>query len=221
MTLEELRAQFWTDADDLIEPGRLFSPEQVTAWLNEAEEEAALRANLLHESELEAICQIPVVAGTTVYAFDDRLFNITYMDFTATGSDETTEQTITDRIEEDRLDRTWRSRTEASNRIIVEDTRLRFTWIPVAGLLRLEGYRAPLEKMAEPDDTPEINRAHHTHLVQWALHRAFSIPDSETIDPTRADKAEKAFTRQFGIRPDADLRRSSEANRPLFNKAVW
>ena len=58
-------------------------------------------------------------------------------------------------------------------------------------------------------DKPEINQAHHRHLVHWALHRAFSKPDSETIDPTRAATAEAAFTRYFGPSPDADLRRST------------
>lgn len=37
----------------------------------------------------------------------------------------------------------------------------------------------------------------------------------------KADKALAEFTRVFGLRPDADYRRFTQANRPNCNKAVW
>ena len=40
-------------------------------------------------------------------------------------------------------------------------------------------------------------------------------------DPGRADKALMEFTKVFGIRPDADYRKATQANRPQGNKACW
>ena len=52
-----------------------------------------------------------------------------------------------------------------------------------------------------------FHKAHHEHLIDWALHRAFSVPDAEAFDPQRAALAEQAFTEYFGPLPDSDLRR--------------
>ena len=52
-----------------------------------------------------------------------------------------------------------------------------------------------------------FHKAHHEHLIDWALHRAFSVPDAETFDQHRADLAERAFTEYFGLLPDSDMRR--------------
>lgn len=222
MTLAELIAQFRVDAEDSVAP-YLFTDAVVTGFLNEAEEEAALRANLLHESSDPSVCEINVVAGTSTYPLHASVFAVTYATWTPSGSTERIELTLIDRIEADRtMGSDWRTRSKDPSSLIIEDTRLRLTCIPLrAGLLRIECYRAPLTQMIGSDDTPKINRAHHRHLVQWALHRGFSIPDKEVFDPGRAEIAEAKFTRQFGIRPDADMRRASQANRPLTNKAVW
>ena len=72
-----------------------------------------------------------------------------------------------------------------------------------------------VEVPANPDDPstiwpePEIHQAHHEHLIQWALHRAFSVPDSELFDPDRARLAEEEFTAYFGPLPDSDMRRKT------------
>ena len=65
----------------------------------------------------------------------------------------------------------------------------------------------PLTQMVQDDDIPEIHAAHHEKLIQWPLHRAFGIPDSEAFDPARSAKAEAEFTAYFGPMPDADMRR--------------
>ncbi|RPP87255.1 hypothetical protein IPC1125_34030, partial [Pseudomonas aeruginosa] len=59
------------------------------------------------------------------------------------------------------------------------------------------------------------------HLVQWALHRGFSIPDMESFDPNRAALAEAAFTAYFGERPDSDLRRITREDVPHHVEAFW
>ena len=49
MTLEELIAAHRRDTDDL-QPDYLSSDADITYWLNEGEQEAALRARLIHDT---------------------------------------------------------------------------------------------------------------------------------------------------------------------------
>lgn len=217
MNLEQLREQFRADADDLSTPP-LFADEDVDRWHNEAEEEAAVRADLLFEADDAALCQVAVVADTRTYALSPLMLRVTYASFTPTGCADATEVKLIDRIELDRIRPNWRSEREDPRFLIVEPTRLRLGSIPChAGVLRLEGYRLPLEPMASDAAEPEIPAAFHRHLVQWVLYRAYSKPDSETRDPGRAAAALEEFERMFGPRPDADLRRAQEAG-PAVNK---
>lgn len=219
MTRDELRAQFRLDADDLTVPP-LFSDAEADSWLNQAEEEAAIRADLLHEIDDPDLCQVAVVAGTAVYPRDSRLFRVTRAQFTEEGADEPVVLTIIDRIELDRIKPNWRRDEEPPRFIIVEPSRLRLGCLPsVAGLIELEGYRLPVG-MAAGTDEPEIPAGLHRHLIHWALHRAYDKPDSETRDPGRAATGLAEFTKIFGARPDADLKQATEA-RPHVNKAHW
>lgn len=220
MTLEELRTQFRSDVDDRQGPTFLFSDDDVTRWLNEAEEEAALRADLLQQT----FDDIPVSVGIATYDLPDGVFRITKAIFTATGDapEDAVELVLSDRIEQDRTRRGWRSRSEPPRAVIVDDTRLTLACLPdTTGALSLEGYRAPLDPMKNDGDTPEIGRAHHRFLPLWAAHRGFSRPDTEVFDPKRSETALAQFTAQFGQRPDAELGKNFEANAPAHNKAEW
>jgi hypothetical protein len=124
-------------------------------------------------------------------------------------------------LEMDALNPAWRTTEETPQYLIHKDTTLRLCCLPPAGTLTLEVNRLPLNPMVNETDSPEIAQAHHRHLVQWALHKAFSVPDAETVDPTRAEKAEREFTKMFGIRPDADSRRREEYSRPHHNAPCW
>lgn len=222
MTLDELIAQFRVDSDDL-ETDFLSSDLAVTGWLNEAVEEAAIRARLIHDTTTAAVCSIAVTAGLNSYALHSAIIDITRATFTATGSTEEVELDLTDRIEQDRVYPGWRTRTDVPRQAIQNDTTLQLGCLPSTdGTIALECYRLPLALIEDrASEEPEIGRIHHRHLVQWALHRCYSRPDAEVFNPGKAAAALAEFTRVFGIRPDADYRRSSQANRPQHNKAVW
>lgn len=222
MTLEELIAQFRVDSDDQVEP-YLSSDDNVTAWLNEAEQEAVIRSQLIHEVALPAVCSIAVTAPTNVYALHPSVLDITRIAFKPAGSDVEYELHLTDRVELDRTQPGWRTRVDIPRFAIQTDTKLQIAGIPsVSGTCAIECYRLPLKNIENSaTGAPEIGRVHHRHLVQWALHRCYSRPDAEINDPGRAAKAESEFTRVFGLRPDANYRRDSQANRPHSNKAVW
>lgn len=222
MNLGQLRDAFWRDADDRAEP-HLFDVEDVDRWLNEAQAEAAIRRRLIRESADPSMCVIDVEAGTADYRLHPAMFEISYQAFRATGAAERADMKLVTREWLDRKVARWRDMEGSEPQYLVQDTReLRLVPMPtVAGELLLEGYRVPTKQLSGDADTPEIAEAHHLHLIQWALYRAYSVPDKEVFDPERATKAEAAFTRYFGARPDADLRNDTRMDEPQTNQAWW
>ena len=221
MNLEQLTAQFRVDADDLPEP-HFWEAEWIAAWLTEAQAEAAIRGRLLYEASNPAVCQIAVAANAATHDLHKSLFELVHLRFQATGATTSSVVTIKAREELDRIRPGWRDETGTPRHAVQDDTRITLVPRPeLAGTLHIEGYRVPLKELENDTDKPEIHEAHHRHLVHWALHRAFTKPDSETIDPQRAATAEAAFTHYFGPRTDADLRRSTRHDEVQTNKAFW
>lgn len=220
MNLRALIDSFRGDADDLLKP-YLWGDTLVTGYFNEAEEEACIRARLLFEKTDASMCRIGVIAGTSTYAVHESVIDIVYATLTD-GAGTIYELGFTDRIEMDRARPGWRAETTRPTALIHYDNHLELNCIVDADYtMALEVNRLPLQLMASMTDTPEINRKHHLKLVQWALHRAYSKPDAETLNLDKAARAEQEFTRIFGPRPSADLRKKQQANRLHRNKAVW
>lgn len=220
MNLEQLIASFRVDADDLEEP-HLFKDEWIAAWLSEAQAEAAIRGRLILEDANPAVCQIAVTAGQASYELHRSIYEIADLRFVPAGQPKSVPLALVTREWLDDKRPGWRDCAGTPQFAIQTDRRIRLVGVPDAdGMLRLEAYRAPLKALENDTDKPELNEAHHRHLVQWALHRAFSRPDSETIDPQRADRALEAFTRYFGLAPDSDMRRSTRHDLQQTN-ALW
>lgn len=222
MDLAELIAQVRVDSDDLEVP-YFSSDANITAWLNESEAEACIRSLLIHDTSTPAVCTIAVTAGVSVYPLHSAIIEITRAGFTPTGTD--TEQVLylTDITELDRIYPSWRKYTELPKYAIQNDTTIQLACKPSTdGALALECHRLPLKNIEDQTtESPEIGRIHHRHLVQWALHRAYSRPDAEIFNPNKSATALAEFTRVFGLRPDADYRKAAQANRPHVNKSVW
>lgn len=221
MNLAGLIASFRTDADDAARP-YLWSDDEVTGWLNEAEEEAAIRGKLLFENTRPEICHIAISeSGGNTYKISELIHEITYASITDSNG-EVQELGIKDRFELSRIKPDWRTTKEKPRFIIHHDKAIEIGCI-VDGdyLIKLEVNRLPLRCMSAETDTPEINRIHHRHLVNWALHCAYEKPDSETFNPVKSQSAEAKFVEYFGERPNASLRKDENANRPHVNKGYW
>ena len=216
MTLEDLMRRFRTLAKDKAEPYRA-SDEDVVDWLNDAQAQACVRGRLLVAEGDPALCQIALAPNQAVYPLNRALYEIITLRIkTATG--QWRDITIKSREWLNAELPDWRDYPRPVCFAIQTDTGLRLVGNIAAGdVLHLEAYRLPLALMAladpnvpsTPQSTPEIHESHHEHLIHWALHKAFSVPDSELFDPTRAALAEQAFTAYFGILPDADMRRKT------------
>lgn len=215
----ELLQRFRQDSGD-CEPTYLWEDATVLAWLNDAQQEAAVRGRLLHESERADVCVYPVVQGQRHVPLHSALYEINYLAWKPAGGKAQCLQLVS----AEWLDREhsgWRhGECEPRQRwAIQKENSLRLVTAPTAeGELVLEGYRLPLSQLCK-DNEPEIHRASHDKLVLWALYRAFSNHDTERFDASKAALAEAEFTRYFGMRPDSDLRRQTREDVVHHNQA--
>ncbi len=222
MNLKALIDRYRTEANDKVEPYFCADPD-VKQWLNEAVVEACFRGRLIHESIKPSVTQIPVTAGRTAYNIHAALYEIDFIAFAVSsdGSDKTPLH-LTSVEEMDKRNVDWRNEEGAPRFAIQYDKTLRLAPRPsTSGVIFLEGFRIPLIDMCDAEDEPEINEAHHKHLVEWVLHKAFSVPDAEFFDRDRSQTAKQAFIDYFGIRPDADLRRRTREDVTHHIEAFW
>jgi len=224
MDRDGLIAQFRREADDKVGPAYLWSDEDVTAWLDEAQEEAAIRARLIKDTDSPALCQIPITENQGAYTLHPKVLHIAYAQFKAAGDTREIGLKVVTRDFLNRTESGWRSAPPGIPRFVVNDPGQRGVLLvpapAVAGIVHMEVNRLPMDSI-ENTDTPEIPEPHHRHLVDWALFKAFSKPDAETIDPNRAAQAESRFTAYFGLRKDAHLGQDYAADQPHHNQAIW
>ena len=216
MRREALRRRVRLLAQDTTLP-YLWQDEDIDDWLNEAQQEAAIRARLLRATPAShpALCEFSLTAGETAIALPEQLYEISHQEWNAGA-----ERRPLKLVSREWMDTTlpgWRAMPAAEPDYLVQDRQaLEVVPPPIAaGAVLIEGYRLP-EPMVADDEEPGIPLAHHIHLVQWALHVGYSLPDTETLNPGKSQAAEAEFTRYFGARPDADLRadtRNDETHR--------
>lgn len=221
MTLRELIDRFRTLANDKVEP-YFWADDEVRIWLNDAQEEAAIRGRLLHSSDDADMCRIAVFAGQNVYQYDDLIYEFDALSF---HEDFETQHECVALVSMEELSRClpdWKTAMGTPKYALQDDKRLVLYPTPnKVGTLFLSGYHAPKNVLSNDDDVPEINALHHKHLLDWVLYQAFSIPDTEMFDPNRAKLAEERFTRYFGEQTDSDLRRMTREDVPHTVKAFW
>lgn len=217
MNREDLVREFRVFTQDTVAP-YLWETADIVRWLGEAEREACIRARLLHESNDPDVCEIPTVQGEATYPLAAGLYELTHLAYKDAG--ETCRRPLK-LVSTEYLDASvphWRDREGRVEYAIQGDTSLRLVPKPTEpGMVLLEGYRLPRQSLGST--CFEINEAHHRSLLDWALFRAFSVPDAETLDLDRSAVYEKAFTDYFGDRPGSDLRRITREDVEHHNKA--
>lgn len=220
MSLAELIRSFRALSGDKAEP-YFTSDEDVKAWLNEAQSQACVRGRLIREDELDAVCRIPLTKGKHTYPLHATAYELICMWIVPASGDRHRPVTLRSREWLDANSPEWRELDRPACIAIQDDTSIRVVGTVETGdTLVLECYRLPLRPMAQPVDKPEIHVMHHEHLVQWALHKAFSVPDAELFDPARSANAETAFTAYFGPLPDSDARRITRTDQVHHNVAI-
>lgn len=218
MNLEALIKDFRRLSRDRVVP-YLTPTEDVIDFLNEAEEEACIRAKLIRDDATVEVVEIDTTVGTSTYALHPSVFEIISMRLKPGNGMPSRPIYPTTRGEMDVRDSAWRDYGGTLHVpvdwVILDETTIRLAgFTELDDQVLLEVYRVPLAPMAEDDDTPEIGVIHHRKLVQWALHRAFGVPDSDLFDADRSELAEREFTKHFGPRPRADMHRRMRVDIP-------
>lgn len=218
MTLKEFIVRFRSEAKDDRKP-YLWSDELIRSFLNEAEQRACVCGRLLLEEEDPAVCSISLSVGSQTYALHEKLYEIVSLNI-ANLAGEVRPIFLRSREWLNANDPQWRENTDLAYAAIQGETTIRIVGEIVAGDdLRIEGYRLPMGDMKNDGDRPEIHEANHVNLLDWALHKAFSMPDSDGFDPGRSAAHEDKFTRRFGPLPDSDMRRSTRADEVQRNES--
>lgn len=239
MTLADLIRSFRRTVQDVREP-YLFTNDDITDWLIEAEQEACIRGRLIYECSNEQICRVTLAPGKTTYKLHTAIYEIHYIayvrdplppgveiDYRDTTAGHPPRHRPITLVSRDWLDhhrRDWREDDEYPEFAIQDDATLTFSPSPrlAYGHIWLEGFRLPIRGLTRDlNSTPEIHPAHHRFLVEWALYQALRLPDADAIDLGRSTEALGRFTQYFGLRPDVDLRRQTRTDDPHHVVATW
>lgn len=217
MDLKDLIQSFRIDADDISQP-HLFPTDNVILWLNEAQEEACIRKRLLFEKSDPTLCRIEVDENNgSVYELSDQIAEVVYAYvIDAYGYKYILGITTREALDLERPN--WRDEVRRPRNIIHHETAIEFDCkLDASYTLYIEVYRLPCKKLKSDGDKPEIHRLHHSNLIYWALHKAYSVPDADTMNSDKAAKSLAKFEDYFGRRPDADMRKDQNSNRPHRN----
>lgn len=195
----------------------LWSDPELTGYINEAENEAAERARLLHD-ETSAMTRVDVVAGTAQYKLDGKVVGLDRVVLDSTGLP----LARTTREEMDDCMPGWESHEGTPRFFIEREGYLRLVPKPMAAdTLSLALWRLPLEPLEGTDDEPEIAERHHARMLDWAYHLAYLKRDADTFDEQKAASFAARFTDSFGIRPDANVQRKQRLHRAPTVKPQW
>jgi hypothetical protein len=199
-------------AQDVSAP-HLWRDDVVLDWINDAHRQACIRGRLILEDANDDVCLIALQDGVRSYALHPCAYEI------VSARIDKKDMHIVSREWLNREMPNWREDARDSRYLIQDDRRITIVGKVVDGELRMECYRLPLERM-DLQSTPEIHEAHHEHLIHWALHKAFSVPDADGFDATRSSIAAMEFTRYFGALPDSDMRRITREDAVHHNVAI-
>lgn len=163
-----------------VEKPYLWPTDFINAALNEAQQEACMRARLI-EDQSSSLTEVDVTTTSKRYALDPRILDVICIE---------------------RSDG-----TKASGWTLTE-SELVFDDLPnLAETLWLTVIRLPMEDMADDNDEPEIRPALHQKLVDWVLHRCYEVNDADGLNMGASEKYEAQFSRSFGIRQDFNVQR--------------
>lgn len=196
MNKGELRTRARREMKDMVKP-YFFSDEDIDAWINEAETEAARRAFLLVDST-SAAATVDLSAGelggdlhpAVIYVRRARLAS--------------TKRPLIPKVARtmDEENPSWEDAMASTPMVFVPDWQTGYFRVfppPKADdTVYLSVVRKPLSEMVADEDSPEIREHYHPMLLDWVKFRAFSTPDSDFFDQKKAERHEAAFVRNFG-----------------------
>jgi hypothetical protein len=218
MDVDAFIVEFRERAQDTVVP-YLWSDAEILGYLNDALDEACERSRLIEDSTTAECCAITLSTGVSRYDLHASVFLVKRLTFRGRALIESSVEA------EDRSDPNWESRTGEPWRFIQTESQLRLIPTPTADQdgedIALTVYRRQLESLTLGDFAPEIAERYHQRLLDWMLHRAYSKPDADTVNPAKADEHEARFIRSFGERVDANVQRKRRDKRPHRTRMIF
>lgn len=216
MKLRDLIRQFRVLATDTQQP-YFWEDADVTEWLNEGQEEACKRGRLLREEVMASMCLIDLKPGKHTYPLHEKAYEIIHLQLRPGSGCAPRPIWLKSREWLDAENPRWREEQNPACIAIQDERTLRMVGkIEPGDQLELEVYRLPIKPMACPTDAPEIHDGSHVKLIEWALYKAYSIQDADTLDLKRSAVAEANFAAYFGLPVDGDMRRSTRTDVPHY-----
>ena len=213
MKLSELITACRLTANDTQKP-YLWSDDFIAMVLNEAEQEAAVRAKLLRDNGTPAVCEIVLRAGQSVYRLHPSIEDISAM-YAPDGSV---------------MGLIGTAHPNYGQMPFLTDTGTPFCYrydslesirvYPVPNAdgekIRLSVSRLPLRDMVADTDRPELPVQHHRNLTLWALHKMYAVPDADTYSDSKSAMYLTQFEKAFGKRISADVRETQRMTGPVI-----
>ena len=217
-TITQLERLYRHQADDEVSNEYYLSQSDFLFFLNESQRKAARNGDLLFD-KTSAYTSIAVISGTSVYAINPLIYSINSVTLTTLDNSKITLELV-DRIELDRINPLWRTKSEQPKYAIYEGEKLELSPSPNANCtLQLETYRYPAELQTTASFL-EIKAEDHEHLIDWVEYRAFRTKEVDSMDISRSDKAEQRFLNYFGQEPRSKDKKNQFTNTPHRTKAV-
>lgn len=201
MTPDDLYRAFRADVVDVAEP-YLWSDEEVWRYMNDAYMTFWRKVGGIPDFTSTA-CSVPIVAGVETSRLNPSILRIMSAsrasDF---GGIEVINSTDLGRLrssdygqmKELRLDSTVGQVKYAV--IGMQKNVVRWVQVPQTDdVCKLVVHRLPLEAITnQSDEFDELEEVHHSRLLLWMKHLAYSKQDAETFDKGRADENDTAFS---------------------------
>jgi hypothetical protein len=202
MNLEELIALYRAQSMDQIKSvgggdSDVFCKDDLlTIYVNEAQEEACRRSELLRDSS-SPMCTVAIAADEEIATIDPRIVRI--IRARVDGQDVAL---VSDEVM-DSIFPAWQddtSRSRPTHLVEGMTTGALHLWPRPkdAGTIRLTVQRLPLKPLRNDFDKPEIRPELHRGLVDWMLYRAYSREDTDLHNDGKAAVALARFEAEFG-----------------------
>ncbi len=218
MTLEQLVAECRSRLDDEAAP-YLWSESDLVRYINEAENEACIRARLIYDESSAEFSNAALLADQPTVVLDARILAVDRVRLTSTGR--TLERVTRNRLD-DQYGGRWENAQGVPRRFFEELGYLRVFPSPtISDELRLSLWRLPSEAMEADEDEPEIAPRFHLQMIDWAIRLAYLKRDADAFDQAKADRHEASFEKSFGPRPDANVQRKRRIKKVPIVRPRW
>ncbi len=203
MNLKKLRDRARAETGDLKKP-YLWSDDEWRDYFNEAANEAAIRARLIEDDQIE----VETVAGEAYAEYPEHVWAIQRVLLGDRVLVLTDRETI-DASEGDG----WELQTGTPWACYEVGGKLRLYPIPViSATARMVAFCIPEKAMVEDGDEPGLRLRVRPQLLDWALHLAYLKKDADTFDANLAALHETEFEKTFGPKPDEKAMRRKRIN---------